>query len=166
MPFLSSFSLPRYRAARVDDFVETLRDLHKQFHWPLPHYSQSATPSSVFREDNAMVVKYSQGLQATPPQDHDETEESLSSSPSGLKRSNRPPDLNLDQSQVEEVRREEEVGVVPVSEDQEVMLASSTPTKMSTTGSCSALSHSTLRAHSCEYSVSQPCYNMSVCVCV
>ena len=94
-----------------------------------------------------MVTKYPQGIQTTPPQDRDEMNDSLSSSRGGLKRSNRPPDLHLDQSPVEGVKRE--VGVVTVAEDHDMMFASSTPSKMSTTGSYSALSHSTLRVNSC-----------------
>ena len=37
----------RLRAARIDDFPQALLELHKQFHWPLPVASPSATPITI-----------------------------------------------------------------------------------------------------------------------
>ncbi len=97
----------RLRAARIDDFVTTLRDVHKEFKWPLPPFDdthtfspastirgQSPTPSSSApdtptKSDDITMVNHEGEV---PPAESTNDNEGLTST---LKRANRPPDLDL-----------------------------------------------------------------------
>ena len=102
-----TFSPCRLRAARIDDFVTTLRDVHKEFQWPLPPFDdthtfspastirgQSPTPSSSAPDtptkSNDVTLGNHEG--EVPPAESTIDSEGLASS---LKRANRPPDLDL-----------------------------------------------------------------------
>ncbi|XP_064397549.1 guanine nucleotide exchange factor subunit RIC1-like [Halichondria panicea] len=97
----------RLRAARIDDFVTTLRDVHKEFLWPLPPFDDTHTfsPASTIRgqssppsssapdtptKSNDVTLGNHEG--EVPPAESTIDSEGLASS---LKRANRPPDLDL-----------------------------------------------------------------------
>ena len=45
----SAITTCRLRAARVDDFVGTLRELHKEFQWPFPTHTNNNTTTTTSR---------------------------------------------------------------------------------------------------------------------
>ena len=47
-------SLRRLRAARVEDFVATVRELHKQFQWPFPSFLPNTKPLTKLHEGTCM----------------------------------------------------------------------------------------------------------------
>lgn len=147
--YIFSLSLSyRHRAACIDNYVQILSDLHKQFHWPFPPSSTLTTPSStatpggIGGESNTRehhLISDPKHLRVSSERE-DIVESSLeSASKLGLKRSNRPPDLNIPRTngRVEVVAvdesgggglREEEVEQQLI---QEVIIQSSTPSKFS-----------------------------------
>lgn len=110
----------RLRAARIDDFVATLRELHKQFQWPFPSGSYTASRASEesYREtqkdakriehDNLSPGAESKS-EATPlatptfSPDPDSIPDSDTASVSSIKRSKRPPDLDLSPGKISTV---------------------------------------------------------------
>lgn len=107
----------RLRAAKVDDFVLAIRELHKEFNWPFPQHSVQDTkdqsnlfsPSSTLHSSTPSQELDTPTSETTPtikrpPQDRTVAKESPnddenSSLTSSLKRINRPPDLDLTKAQ-------------------------------------------------------------------
>lgn len=143
--FLCVYYFHRHRAACIDNYVQVLCDLHKQFHWPFPPSSLSTTPSSststthTTREpslagntDNINPIHYHH--RKVSNEREDSLENSLSKM--GIKRLNRPPDLNISGGvnsmvQVVEAKVNNERGMGSEGEEeiQEVIVQSSTPSR-------------------------------------
>ena len=102
--------LYRLRAARIDDFVSTLREVHKEFQWPFPLVNEQSdthtlSPASTIRGQSPKDTT-NNSSPVTPVKNLDTT---LTTSEGGvpiinstnetvtslLKRANRPPDLDL-----------------------------------------------------------------------
>ncbi|XP_019849671.1 PREDICTED: RAB6A-GEF complex partner protein 1-like isoform X2 [Amphimedon queenslandica] len=133
----------RHRAACIDSYVQVLCDLHKQFHWPFPPSSTLTTPSSIATPSGLgsntryyPVVSDPKQIRVTPDREDNPDSSLESSSRLGLKRSNRPPDLNIPgtNGKVEVVAvNEEGKGEAEMEQQliQEVIFQSSTPSKVS-----------------------------------
>lgn len=149
----------RHRAARIEDYIKTLCELHKQFHWPFPASSTLNTPTSVTMETITPVMSSEYNHDGEEKEERvdegkqDDSEE-LEDSPSVLRRPNRPPDLNISgvDAKMNIVETEiTDVGVIPpqanvdiVKDDEAVIIHNSTPTK-SATGSYSFVSDSLIK---------------------
>ena len=155
----------RHRAACIDNYIQVLCELHKQFHWPFPPSSTSTTPSSV-REQVVMTTNELSTDRKLPESENvDNLESSLDITKGGLKRLNRPPDLNIsgNHTQIETVEAtvggevEESTGEHQIEE--EVIVHSSTPSKLSGTGSYSYSSENFVKPPSCEFIIDVPLIN-------
>jgi hypothetical protein len=127
----------RHRAACIDNYIQVICDLHKQFNWPFPSSSALTTPGSTHSSTRDHHVNTSSSsMQPSNEQKEDYIDPNSSWTKGGIKRSNRPPDLNIkgtgSKSQVIETVIDQQQQI-----EQEVIVHSSTPSKLSDIGSYS-----------------------------
>ena len=171
----------RLRAAKVDDFVSTIREMHKEFKWPFPLYnakeqSNLFSPSSTLQSHTPQELdtptSETTPIHTTPTSrllpDETSTKESphddeTSSLTSSLKRTNRPPDLDLTPAQnqlhnviLEPTQKSGEASIasdnsrlLPIAQDEFDPTRSSTPTRHS--GSISERVSLVLKQNPCKF---------------
>ena len=165
----------RHRAAHIDDYVKALLDLHKQFRWPLPLSSNLTTPTS---KNSDILVQISVPHQTSSVKEdldnvtRENTADEMIPTPensidfkANFRRPNRPPDLSIPSENVEVkvVETETIVETLASSEltasssttaiDEDIIVHSSTPSKLSATESYSFVSDSMIKNTSSEYIV-------------
>jgi hypothetical protein len=86
----------RLRAARVDDMLATVRQLHKEFQWPLPPSDPKPTPPLLPASQSRLTeTTLSPSGSPSAKQTFSPDSDSASISSSSLRRPHRPPDLDL-----------------------------------------------------------------------